>query len=915
MVFLPYSATCLVGKVSIIYHKMKERYIVSGAAERENDGWKYSSGDEEIDRIREELKEVATTRANFAVRVLLMKNWAVALQQQCIDLGECYLEVDRRLANLSVWNPVFHGREEQLYSDEDVMAFGGVIDEGFSVLAEVQRRLVDDPASALPKVGESAVNEELQGRDINWPNYKGNERRTGFSGADGPIYGRTAWKFPVGLAWESKPVVDGEAVYLASPGMRNIMWKLALDTGQVLDVTRQVARIKGDQLYSVPCLASTPVVLEGHVLLREMGSRGNRGDTKHVVYIDKKTGEIDEKIYAGHVDYRAGYAPFAASEKYLVVPFGVQDIEGIPPVCQPFNRIVCKDAVTGEQLWDFNVGPTFAEPVLEGKQIFIGTRAGYLYCLKADGEYWPSASERIAWEFRAKEGINRRVEIDKQHVYFGSNDGVVHCLNKADGKLVWSYRIEEAESRAFRQFSAPLAHEGKLFIGGADKRLYCLHASSGELLFQNERSDWVRSRPVAGGGCIYVASIDGVVAKIDCVGEIGKVVWEKRIGEHWIYADLEMAGDRILLNDSDLYCYCLNLEGEVMWRHSLIKDFVRDGYRIFTDQIAGGAYYQSKPTAAEGLIYVGTPSRFVYALDAESGEERWKFELGAAVSGSPVYDQDKIYIGQQGGEDDFYCLDARNGELIWRQDVSWVWGSVNVSDGLVFIPGVDGYVNCLDAESGHIIWRYRTERSTCSEPLVIGGHVFFGGWDHYLYKFDKRSGKLVWKYQLNGGSDSGSPISAEGMIFLPVGGSTFRCLDPESKEVMWTPGLESKMFNVTPAYNDGKVYISALNGIGLGGIPVAAQVFAIDSGNGELIWTFDGGGGLTGPVVGNNGRVYFGSTVNSCFFCVDANGNGDGTTDLLWAVRMENKTEESVPAIYNEKVYILNSGGYLQAIE
>ena len=83
-------------------------------------------------------------------------------------------------------------------------------------------------------------------------------------------------------------MVDGEAVYLASPGMRNIMWKLALDTGQVLDVTRQVARIKGDQLYSVPCLASTPVVLKDRILLREMGSRGNRGDTKHVVYIDKK---------------------------------------------------------------------------------------------------------------------------------------------------------------------------------------------------------------------------------------------------------------------------------------------------------------------------------------------------------------------------------------------------------------------------------------------------------------------------------------------------------------------------------------------------------------------------------------------------------------------------------------------------
>lgn len=122
-------------------------------AKPENDSWKYSSGDEEIDQIREELKEVSRTRDNFAVRILLMKNWAAALQQQCADLGERYMEVDRRLANLSVWNPIFHGKEDPLYSDEGVIAFGKVIEEGFSVLAEVQKRLVDDPASALPKVG------------------------------------------------------------------------------------------------------------------------------------------------------------------------------------------------------------------------------------------------------------------------------------------------------------------------------------------------------------------------------------------------------------------------------------------------------------------------------------------------------------------------------------------------------------------------------------------------------------------------------------------------------------------------------------------------------------------------------------------------------------------------------------------
>ena len=111
-------------------------------------------------------------------------------------------------------------------------------------------------------------------------------------------------------------------------------------------------------------------------------------------------------------------------------------------------------------------------------------------------------------------------------------------------------------------------------------------------------------------------------------------------------------------------------------------------------------------------------------MDAENGKERWKFELGAAVSETPVYDQDKFYVSQQGGEDDFYCLNARTGKLIWKQNVGWIWGSVNVSDNLVFIPSVDGYVNCLDSQSGHTIWHYRTERSTCSESPVIGDYVF-----------------------------------------------------------------------------------------------------------------------------------------------------------------------------------------------
>ena len=210
---------------------------------------------------------------------------------------------------------------------------------------------------------------------------------------------------------------------------------------------------------------------------------------------------------------------------------------------------------------------------------------------QGDWKYSPASSERIEWNFKAKGVIDRKVEVGPKHVYFGSNDGKIYCLDKSSGELVWFYEITAVGNRAFRRFSSPLAHEGKLFIGDTDKNLYCLDVSCEKLLLKIEMSDWVGSRPVAQGDYTYVASINGVVAKINYVKENGKVVWERRVGKHWIYADLSLSSDKVLLNDSNLYCYCLDTEGEELWRHSLIKGFFRGGYRIFTDQIAEGAYY------------------------------------------------------------------------------------------------------------------------------------------------------------------------------------------------------------------------------------------------------------------------------------------------------------------------------------
>ncbi|MFC1766635.1 hypothetical protein ACFL6U_31730, partial [Planctomycetota bacterium] len=100
--------------------------------------------------------------------------------------------------------------------------------------------------------------------------------------------------FPVGLAWESKPVVEGDNVYLTSPGVRNMLFTLDINTGKVIDSAKKIP-LPGS-VYSNPATASSPILLKDHVLLREMGSRGNSGPAKEVVFINKKTGQVEKEV-------------------------------------------------------------------------------------------------------------------------------------------------------------------------------------------------------------------------------------------------------------------------------------------------------------------------------------------------------------------------------------------------------------------------------------------------------------------------------------------------------------------------------------------------------------------------------------------------------------------------------------------
>ena len=65
---------------------------------------------------------------------------------------------------------------------------------------------------------------------------------------------------------------------------------------------------------------------------------------------------------------------------------------------------------------------------------------------------------------------------------------------------------------------------------------------------------------------------------------------------------------------------------------------------------------ESSPAVVAGVVYVGSGDSYVYALDADSGELRWRYSTGNGVFSSPAVVDGVVYVGSDDGY--VYALDV-----------------------------------------------------------------------------------------------------------------------------------------------------------------------------------------------------------------------------------------------------------------
>ncbi|CAM4017072.1 carboxypeptidase regulatory-like domain-containing protein [Mesobacillus thioparans] len=293
-----------------------------------------------------------------------------------------------------------------------------------------------------------------------------------------------------------------------------------------------------------------------------------------------------------------------------------------------------------------------------------------------------------------------------------TDSGSVIAVDTVTGKELWTVKIGSSNR------SSPTIEGDKVYLsGGQDGKIYALDLKSGSIVWTaNTGAKGVYESPLYIDGTLFVASDLGEKAKLFALNaETGEKKWNVELGGPAYFGPSAGGGMLFIGSYDNQKLRGLNVEdGSEVWSKTLVNEGIA-----------------SKPVYDKGTLYVAgtnfnTEGGTLYALDAKTGEEKWKAAgIGDTQAGSPIVYENMVVIGSA-VQPALRAYDAKTGEEIWNNravGTTLNTGSVS-ANGLLFFAGTSGNLSVLDVYTGERLKDFRLPAYSTSGIPVLPGQVF-----------------------------------------------------------------------------------------------------------------------------------------------------------------------------------------------
>lgn len=306
-----------------------------------------------------------------------------------------------------------------------------------------------------------------------------------------------------------------------------------------------------------------------------------------------------------------------------------------------------------------------------------------------NGEY-PQVKE--IWRSQDEGDIGCGAVKAGRYVLYANEAGVVKALDAATGHEIWRFATEG------KIFSTPAVWKKRVVVGSTDGHVYCLSLKQGKLLWKYRCDKSVLASPAVHRGTAYVGSSDNYIRALKIRN--GKLRWAHGGIAGFVECRPYVDKEQLVFGD---------------WANTLYSFDPRKGKLQWTWKTKGSRMYSPAavwPVKANGKIFIVTPERKTYALDARTGEQVWVSPGGReSIALSP--DGETVFVKTMFDSVQAYATAGGEAKKRWEArpgfgyEIAPTPCACSADGKLLFVPTDKGNLFCLNAADGSTVWKHK----------------------------------------------------------------------------------------------------------------------------------------------------------------------------------------------------------------
>ena len=374
-------------------------------------------------------------------------------------------------------------------------------------------------------------------------------------------------------------------------------------------------------------------------------------------------------------------------------------------------------------------------------------------------------------------------------------------------KLAWRRTLD-----ATIHVSSPVVAGGTVYIGLADEEnrgragICAMDAATGKQKWHFATASSVRNTVAVAGGLVFAATLEGEVVALNA--KTGLPIWSYSLGsplQQSLCVSPVVAQNVVYAGTARSFVAMEAATGKPIWQTKPLGN----GW----DSCLGS------PAAGGGLIFDGfTWSRGLFALDAKTGEQRWRYDAFSDNNVVPAFVDETVYAVGAGWNEGAHAIDAQSGKQKWKftAGAGRLGFSAPVVAGKTLLLGSsDGKVFGVDIDTGKPRWIYEPKGRSArfsfapyskntlvfSSPAISGNVAYTGNSAGQFSALDTQTGNELWSCELGAPIVSSPAVSGNAVYIATYDGTVYAFTSGkkpppiDASQFTWTPCDLAAMLN------------------------------------------------------------------------------------------------------------------------